>query len=103
MYQHPTIAAAVAEEHRSDLIADAEAHRIARTARASRPVLARPMRIISQLIGAARRPVSLLSRWVLMRGTSVLTAFPVSSCAYRARNARESVSVIGSHQEPVAD
>jgi hypothetical protein len=60
MSMHPTITAAVAEQRRRDMIADAEAHRIARAARASRPALARPMRIISQLIAAARRPVTRL-------------------------------------------
>ena len=42
------------------MIARAEAHRIARAARASRPAPARPRRIILQLIGAARRPVTRL-------------------------------------------
>jgi hypothetical protein len=60
MSVHPTITAAVAEQHRRDMIADAEAHRIARAARASRPALARLIRIIAQLIGAARRPVTRL-------------------------------------------
>ena len=60
MSMHPTIAAAVAEERRRDMIADAEAHRIARAARASRPAPARHMRVISQLIAAARRPAARL-------------------------------------------
>jgi hypothetical protein len=46
MSMHASITAAVAEERRRDMIADAEAHRIARAARTSRPALARPMRII---------------------------------------------------------
>jgi hypothetical protein len=57
MSMHASITAAVAEERRRDMIADAEAHRIARAARTSRPALARPMRIIPRLIAAARRPV----------------------------------------------
>jgi hypothetical protein len=57
MSMHPSITAAMAEQRRRDMIADAEARRIGRAARASRPAQARPMRIISQLIGAARRPV----------------------------------------------
>ena len=60
MSMHPTITAAVAEQHRRDMMADAEAHRIARAARASRPAPARPMRIISHLIAAVGRPVSRL-------------------------------------------
>jgi hypothetical protein len=60
MSMHPTIAAAVAEQHRRDMIADAEAHRIARAARAGRPTPPRPMRIILQLMAAARRPVTRL-------------------------------------------
>ena len=54
MSMHPTITAALAEQHRRDLIARAETHRIARAARASRPAPARPTRIIPQLIATAR-------------------------------------------------
>jgi len=57
MSMHPTLTAALAEEHRRDLLARAEAHRIAR---AARPAPARPTRIIPQLIAAARRPVTRL-------------------------------------------
>jgi hypothetical protein len=57
MSMHPTITAALAEQHRRDMIARAENHRIAR---ASRPAPARPTRIIPQLIAAARRPVTRL-------------------------------------------
>jgi hypothetical protein len=60
MSPHPAIIAALAEQHRRDMIARAEAHRIARAARASRSAPARPSRIILQLIGAVRRPVSRL-------------------------------------------
>jgi hypothetical protein len=60
MSMHPTITAAVAEQHRRDLIASAEAHRIARAARGDRPAPARLMRIIPQLIAAARRPAARL-------------------------------------------
>ena len=60
MSMHPTITAALADQHRRDMIARAEAHRIARAARAGRPAPARTMRIIPQLIAAARRPVTRL-------------------------------------------
>jgi len=42
------------------MIARAEAHQITRAARATRPAAARPMRVIRQLIGAVRRPVTRL-------------------------------------------
>jgi hypothetical protein len=57
---HPTITAALAEQRRRDMTARAEAHRIARIARAGRPAPARTMRIIQQLIAAARRPATRL-------------------------------------------
>jgi hypothetical protein len=57
---HPTLTAALADQHRRDLVARVETHRIARAAHADRPAPARPMRIIPQLIAAARRPVTLL-------------------------------------------
>lgn len=60
MSMHPTLTAALAEQHRRDMIARAETHRIARAARASRPAPASPTRIISQLIAATRRPVTRL-------------------------------------------
>jgi hypothetical protein len=60
MSMHPTITAALAEQHRYDMIADADAHRIARAARVSRPVPARPQGITPQLIAAARRTVTRL-------------------------------------------
>jgi hypothetical protein len=60
MSMHPTLTAALADQHRRDLLASAENHRIARAARASRPAPARPARIIPQLIAAARRPVTRL-------------------------------------------
>jgi len=59
MSVHPTITAALADQHRRDLLARAEAHRIARAARASRPTRP-PMWIIAQLIAAARRPAARL-------------------------------------------
>lgn len=55
MSVHPAITAAVAEQHRRDMTAQAKAHRIARAARASQTAPARPMRIIPRLIAAARR------------------------------------------------
>ena len=58
MSQHLAPVAALAEQHRRDLIAGAEAHRIARAARAGRPALAHPMRVIPRLIAAARRPAA---------------------------------------------
>ena len=51
MSMHPTITAALAEQHRHVL-----------TARAARPAPARPVRIIPNLIRAARRPVTRLFR-----------------------------------------
>jgi len=57
MSMHPTLTAALAEQHPQDLLARAD-DRIARAARASRPAPARPTRIIPQLIAAARRPVT---------------------------------------------
>jgi hypothetical protein len=60
MYMHPTITAALAEQHRRDMITRAETHRIARAARRSRPAPARPAWIIPQLIVAARRTVTRL-------------------------------------------
>jgi hypothetical protein len=59
MSSHPTLAA-VADQNRREALARAEAHRIARVARASRPAPARPTRIIPRLIAAARRPVAQL-------------------------------------------
>lgn len=59
MSLHPTIAAALAEEHRRDLTASAEAYRLARTARSSRPApasdTADQVGIIRQLVAAVRR------------------------------------------------
>jgi hypothetical protein len=60
MSMHPTPTAALADQHRRDLLARAENHRIARAARASRPAPARPTPIIPQLFAAARRPVTRL-------------------------------------------
>ena len=60
MSMHPTLTAALADQHRRDLVARVETHRIARAAHAGRPAPARPMRIIPQLTAAARRPVTLL-------------------------------------------
>ena len=60
MSVHPTITAALADQHRRDMITCAEAHRIAQIARAGRPAPAYTMRIIPQLIAAARRPVTRL-------------------------------------------
>jgi hypothetical protein len=57
---HPTLTAALADQHRRDLLARAENHRIARAARASRPAPACPMRILPRLFAAARRPVTRL-------------------------------------------
>jgi len=57
MSMHPTITAALAEQHRRDMIADADTHRIARL---SQPVPARPQRITPQLTAAARRTVTRL-------------------------------------------
>ena len=59
MSMHPTITAALAEQRRRDLTARAETYRIAR---AARPAPARPVRIIPNLIRAARRPVTRLFR-----------------------------------------
>lgn len=59
MSPHPTITAALAEEHRRDLTARAEAWRLARAARTSRPVpacrAAGPVELIRQLVTALRR------------------------------------------------
>lgn len=62
MSMHPTITAALAEQHRRDLTARAETYRIARATRATRPAPARPVRIIQNLIAAASRPVIRLFR-----------------------------------------
>lgn len=59
MSPHPTITAALAEQHRRDLTARAEAHRLARAVRSSRPASARhpanPVKPIRQLITTVRR------------------------------------------------
>ena len=59
MFPHPTITAALAEQHRRDLTARAEAHRLARAVRSSRPVPTRdtagPVKLVRQLVAAARR------------------------------------------------
>ena len=59
MFPHPTIAAALAEEHRRDLTARAETRRLARAARSSRPApgvrVADPADIVRQLVTALRR------------------------------------------------
>ncbi len=59
MFPHPTITQALAEQHRRDLTARAEAHRLARAARSSRPVPTRdtagPVKLVRQLVAAARR------------------------------------------------
>jgi hypothetical protein len=60
MSMHPTIAAALAEQHHREMITRAEAHRTARAARASRPAPPRPAQIIPQLAAAARRTVTRL-------------------------------------------
>jgi hypothetical protein len=57
MARHPAITAAPAEEHRRDLTARAEAYRIARAARTSRPAPAHPARVLLNLMAVARRPV----------------------------------------------
>ena len=62
MSMHPTITAALAEQHRRDLTARAETYRIARAARAASPSPARPVRTIPNLIAAARQPVTRLLR-----------------------------------------
>jgi hypothetical protein len=62
MSMHPTITAALAEQRRRDLTARAETYRIARAARTASPAPARPVRIIPNLIAAARRPVTRLCR-----------------------------------------
>jgi hypothetical protein len=58
MSLHPTIAAALAEEHRRDLTARAETYRIARAARTSGPVPARCTRNFLNLLAAVRRPIT---------------------------------------------
>ena len=60
MSMHPTITAALAEQHRRDLTARADRYRIARAARAAGPAPARPVRVIPNLIAAAWRPVTRL-------------------------------------------
>jgi len=60
MSLHPTITAALADQHRRDMITRAGTHRTARTARASRPVPARLARIIPQRTAAARRSITRL-------------------------------------------
>jgi hypothetical protein len=62
MSMHPTITAALAEQHRRDLTARADTYRTARAARAASPAPARPVRIIPNLIAAARRPATRLFR-----------------------------------------
>ena len=59
MSMHPTIATALAEQRRRDMISSAQTQR---TARAARPSPARPVRIIQNLIAAALRPVTRLLR-----------------------------------------
>jgi hypothetical protein len=58
MSMHPTISAALAEQHRRGMIARGETRRITRAAGASRLVPAHPTRIIARLVAAARRPVT---------------------------------------------
>ena len=60
MSMHSALTAALADQHHHHLLARAETHRIARVARTSRPAPARLIRIIPQLIAAARRPVTRL-------------------------------------------
>jgi hypothetical protein len=60
MFTHPTITAALADQHRRDLTARAEKYRTARAARATRPEPSRLRRIIPGLVAAARRPVMYL-------------------------------------------
>lgn len=60
MSMHPTITAALAEQHRRDMTARAETHRITRTARDTRPAPAHPRRTILLPIAAARRAVTRL-------------------------------------------
>jgi hypothetical protein len=55
MSLHPTIAAALADEHRRDLTARAEACRLARTVRSSRPAPGARAGIVRQLVTAVRR------------------------------------------------
>ena len=58
MYRHPSMTAALAEQHRRDLIARAESHRLARTARTSRAAPARPaprFPVITQLSAMVAR------------------------------------------------
>jgi len=90
---HPSITAAVAEEHRRDMIAQAEAHRIARiarAARASRPALARPMRVIPRLFAAACRSAARLlpvKAAVEGRGQLTLASTPPAGARARRRGA----------------
>ncbi len=56
MSSHPSITAAVADQHRRDLIAQADAYRLARAARqgnGGRPFLPRPALTIRRLVTAA--------------------------------------------------
>ena len=69
MSMHPTITAALAEQRRRDLTARAETYRIARAARTASPAPARPVRIIPNLIAAARRPVTRLF-WLKTHATA---------------------------------
>jgi hypothetical protein len=57
MSMHPAIAAALSEQHRRDLTARAETHRITHAARDSHPAPVRPMRTILLPIAAVRRAV----------------------------------------------
>jgi hypothetical protein len=61
MSMHPTIATALAEQRRRDMISSAQTQRTARAARTGRAA-ARPARIIQNLIAAAHRPVTRLLR-----------------------------------------
>lgn len=82
MSLHPAIAAALAEQHRRDLTARAEAHRLARAARSSRPSpgtrAADPARIIRQLIAAMRRAAIRL-RLLRAPAAPLHTRFPARS------------------------
>ena len=56
MFSHPSITAAVADQHRRDLIAQADAYRLAHAARhgsGGRPVLSRPVLTTRRLVTAA--------------------------------------------------
>ena len=96
MFMHPAITTAIADQHRRDLIAQADAYRLARTARDGRTRRSAPAHRPASAVNATRRAVATLA--AACAAAAVLLLVPAG--AVRAASAaapQPSASVTADH------